>query len=147
MSGWIGSSFAVTPFGVGTPATATAPPKERFTGARYLNPATRDYEVDDEGELARMPPVRQRMLLALTTIKRSSSVAPSLGTELPAKMGKDFEQVARNAVLEATATIVASGDARIDAVQAIVTQVGRAVIIVSYTDLTTGSQDVLSVTP
>lgn len=147
MSGWIGSSFAVTPFGVGTPIDATAPPVERPTGVRYLNPVTRDYEVDNEGEMRRMPAVRQRILIAVTQLLKSSSVEPNRGIRMPGKIGKDFTERARAAVIAATAEIVALGHATIDAVQVLVPQVGRAVIVITFTDLTAGAaQDSLIVT-
>lgn len=145
MAGFADSPFALTPFGTGTPAEANPPPTRRIPGARYVNPSTRDYQLDDENELARMPTVRQQMLLAVTTLLESSAVEPGRGIKLPEKIDENFSSRVRVSVERATAEIVSSGRATVDNVRTEILQTGRALILISYTDLTTGEQGVLIV--
>jgi hypothetical protein len=141
MAGFANSPLGITPFGTGTPAVAQAPPANPPEGARYLNPATRDYERDDEGEYKRMPVTRQRVLLALTTLFNSSSVLVNQGLKLPKKMDVHFEQRVRVAVQNELAFLVSEGAMRLDGVTVERTTIGRARIKVDFTDLATRERD------
>lgn len=127
-----------TPFGVGTPATAAALPK-RIAVANWVNPTTKDYETDpDTGELAQMPLTRQRVLLALIESYGSSSVRPRDGVSLPRKIGANFRREVTDAVAQALRQLIEVEQViRLDDVT--VDSSGmRAIITVSFTDLTTG---------
>ena len=143
MPGFASSPFAVTPYGTGTPATATAPPAERAKGARYLDPVAGDYVLDGEGEYQRMPTVRQQMLLAVVTRFGSSSVEPGRGVKLPDRITSDFERTVSSSVRSATEHITAAGRATLDDVSVKLLQTGRAQITIAYTDLTTDDNGVL----
>lgn len=137
--------FGTGPFGLGTPATLTAPP-DGASGCRYLNPVTRDYEQDSTtGHLAQMPPVRQRVLLALLTLRTSSTAVPAFGVKLPSKIGTTFDAEVRAAIYLAlrhlTETEKAIRVERIDVEKAY----GRARMTVVWTDLTTGAEDQVSI--
>jgi len=142
----LGSPLGVTPFGTGTPATAQTRPSKSPLGARFLDPTTRDYALDSEGEVKRMPGVRQQVLLAVTTLINSSSTLPGAGISLPRKIGADFARLTRISVEAACAHITESGRATIDDVTAEVVSTGRTLITVTYTDLTTGEVGTLPVT-
>jgi len=143
MSGFASSPFATTPYGTGTPAVAVAPPSERAKGARYLNPSTRDYELDDEGEYRRMPSVRQQILLAVSTTLGSSAVERGQGIRLPGKITPNLEREVSAFVTQATQHITSAGRATVDDVTAEVLQTGRIEITVAYTDLTTDDNGVV----
>lgn len=130
----------LTPFGSGTPSGGPAPPTKLADRAAYLDPRTRDYVVDAEGELARMPTVRQQMLLAVTTRKGSSSVDPGAGIELPKKIDDNIDTVMRQAIERACAHITSAGRAVITEVKTTRTQLGVKTII-AYNDLTLGKTD------
>ena len=141
MAGFANSPFAVTPFGTGPPAIAQAPPSNPPREARYLNPATRDYEQDGEGEYKRMPITRQRVLLALTTLFNSSSVLVNKGLKLPKKMDRHYDQRVRVAVQNELAFLVKEGAAKLDGVTVERPSVGRARIRVDFIDLATRERD------
>jgi phage baseplate assembly protein W len=130
------------PFGLGTPATSEPPPTGP-AGSRYLNPATRDFEVDQvTGQFAQMPPVRQRVLLALITIRGSSSVLPSFGVHVPPKMNELFEAQVRNSVASALRQLTDVEQViRVDRIDVERGTGGRALITVSYTNLQSGEEE------
>jgi len=133
-----------TPYGLGTPVTAEAPP-DGPAGSRYLNPASRDYEQGPDGQLAQMPPVRQRVLIALLTIQGSSTALPQLGVRAPARMGTTFENEMRAAVRTALAQLIdVEKLIRIDAIKVERGNSGRARVTVSYTNLTDGTDDTVT---
>lgn len=131
------------PFGVGTPATAEAPPTKAPVNAAFIDYRTRDYVIDAEGAIARMPITRQRVLLALSTLLGSSSVQPEAGLALPRRIDESYPQRAKAAILQALAFLVpndiaiSSDDIEVDTTSI----VGRVQIAVSYVDLHTGQPD------
>lgn len=141
MAGFADSPFAVTPFGAGTPATATAPPSKAATGAAYIDPIAKQYVLDDEGELERMPEVRQQMLLAVTTLVESSSAEPGRGVRLSKKITDDSPRQNDVAVRSACAHITDAKRAVIKNVKTETTSSGLAQITISYDDLTLGTTD------
>lgn len=140
-----GSPFAITPFGEGSPASQVAPPTKPAERAAYIDPMTRDYVLDSEGERARMPVVRQQMLLAIMTLLGSSSVARDRGIRPPRKITEDVDRQMRNAVTDATRSITDAGRARIKNIAVVVLGTGRVQTTISYDDLTLGEEGVLVV--
>jgi hypothetical protein len=136
-------SAGTAPAGLGTPATVAVSPAVS-AGSRYINPVTRDYQIAyDTGQQAQMPPARQRVLLALTTLKGSSTAAPLFGLEAPRKMGNRFVASMQGAVRAALAhlTLADSPVIKIQRIDVRVPQGGRAITTVSYVDLSTGAND------
>jgi len=130
--------------GLGVPETAPIPP-EGPVGCRYINPATKDFEVDpDTGQLKQMPPERQQVLLALMTLARSST-APELrnfGITMPRKMGDNFQASMVSAVRTALRDLTDRQKViRIDSVKVEKGAGGRARTTVTYTITRTGKPD------
>ncbi len=145
MSGWIGSPFAVYPFGAAAPANMAAPPPVPELTALYIDPRTRDHVVQGDGESGRMPTVRQQMLLALMTVIGTMSADQGFGITLPRKIDETFERRVRTAVEIACRHITGPKRAKITSVTTdTTTAMGRAVVAVSFTDLTTGLADQVS---
>ncbi|HTJ17836.1 MAG TPA: hypothetical protein VL494_13745 [Steroidobacteraceae bacterium] len=137
--------FGTGPMGLGTPVSASEPPVGP-AGCLYINPATKDYEQDPEtGQLKQMPPVRQQVLLAITTLTGSATTLDWLGIRLPRKMGDrfqgDIEVSVRAALRHLTDT---QKIIRVDSIVAQRGAGGRARITVSWTDLTTKLTDQVS---
>lgn len=140
--GWGTSPWGTGAYGLGTPVTAAAPP-DGPAGSRYINPASRDYQLDSStGQLAQMPPVRQRVLLTVMTVLGSSSVNPAIGTRAPRKMGTQFEAQTRASVRSAFHQMTdVEKVIRIDRIDVERGAGGRARTTIVYTDLTTEEQD------
>lgn len=139
----------VTAAGIGEPATIVDNP-EPSDGSMYINPYTKDYELDaSTGQLAQMPPVRQMVLLALSTIKGTATALPWLGISYPSKITQSFESECIASVNAALSHLTREDDPQItiDRVSVEVASgiQGRAKITVSYTDLTTGEYDAVSI--
>jgi hypothetical protein len=137
--------FGTGPVGLGTPVTADAPASGP-AGCRYINPATKDYELDPAtGQQAQMPPVRQQVLLAITTLAKSATTIDWLGIRLPRKQGDrlqaETEKSVRAALRHLTTT---QAVIRIDSIKAEPGRGGRARITVSWTELKTGKPDRVS---
>lgn len=132
------SPIGSTPFGVGSPSSATVPPtvSASESTALYLDPSTGDYAIDPaSGDLALMPRVRHQVVVALTTTRGSRTNAPTEGIDLPRKIGPSFGQRYRNSVRDALRPVIAAGDLRLDEVS-IPVQGSRAMPVVEFTDLT-----------
>jgi hypothetical protein len=134
--------MALTPYGTGTPAPTADPPDIATypAGSRYINPASGDYVYDSTTrQYGQMPTTRQRVLLAVKTLWGSSSALPTLGIRLPRKLGDtfvaDIQQAVRSALYQLTNV---EQVVRIDAIDVIKSQGGRAQATISYTDTTTG---------
>lgn len=143
MSGFGLSSAGTMAFGLGTPDTppdpATGP-----VGSRWINPATKDYEIDPgTGNLKQMPGVRQQVLLAVSTIQGSATSVPRFGVSMPNKMNQQFESAAKNACRLALRhlTDVDPPTIRIDNITVTKGRNSRAEILIDYTDLTTDEPD------
>jgi len=147
MRGFGTMSLGAAPLGFGTGDDAPLPPTGAW-GSRYINPQTGDYATDPQTlQLQQMPGVRQRFLMRLKTIPGSSSVRPLDGTTLPRRLDATTEQEVDNNVriamrqetdVEKVASIQSVRVTRDPA------NSGRALIVVSYTDLTTGLADQVS---
>jgi hypothetical protein len=132
--------MGTSPFGLGTPAAAAVPP-DGPAGSRYLNPITRDYEVDSStGQFKQMPGTRQRVLIALLTVRNSSGI-PGFGVRAPVRMGDSFEAEMQNAVRQALRHMSEiEKSIRIDDIKVERGLGGRSRTTVSFTDLVTGDQ-------
>lgn len=146
MAGFGIYSAGLGAFGLGTPTVAPIPSTGQ-AGSRWINPATRDYEVDgNTRQLKQMPGTRQRVLLALMTIKGTASTAPRFGVALPTKMGTTFEAECKAATRAALAHLT-SGDSPVIRINFITVERGRssrARITVDWTDIETGEPDQVS---
>lgn len=143
MAGFGISPVANGPFGIGTPAEAPDPITGPV-GVRWINPATRDYEVDGStGNLKQMPAIRQQVMLAISTIKGTAVPNPRFGVTLPNKMTETFESECKNACRAALHHLTATDPPLININKIIVTRGknSRAEIIIDYTDLSTGERD------
>jgi len=147
--GWAIQGAGITAAGTGEPATIVDNPKPS-EGSLYLNPYTKDYQLDSAtGQLAQMPPVRQMVMLALSTWKGSATAVPWLGVKYPDKVGPTFVSEVGDSARSALSHLTTedSPQITIDRVNVeIVNGVqGRVVVTVSYTDLTTGEYDAVTV--
>lgn len=143
---WFSAPFGATPFGVGTPSAAPIPPTGTPSLCRYIDPVSKDFQIDPAtGQLAQMPPVRQRFLLLLSTILGSSSALPNLGIGLPVLIDDSFaRRVDVSVRVGARQMTEIERVARINDVSVVTTAGGRVVVFVDYTDLTTGLDDRVS---
>jgi hypothetical protein len=90
MAGFGTAPMGTSGAGLGVPVAAADPP-DGPAGARFINPASGDYEQDsDTRQLKQMPIERQQVMLALRTILGSSSALPTFGVKAPRKMGDTF---------------------------------------------------------
>lgn len=133
------SAVGLSPFGVGTPATASEPP-DPARGAAFIDPRTRDYVVGADGELERMPPTRQRVLLALLHLRDSSSIDPD-GTALPRQINRFYRRRSEIEIRRRLAPLVRDGSLRIDGIDVELSGFGGATHLVRYTDLLTGEDE------
>ena len=93
-------------------------------------------------QLAQMPGTRQRVLLALLTLRGSSSVLRDFGVRWPAKIDQSYEQGVASAVASALHTLTTVEKVvRLQGVAVKRTGTGRVEITVSFVDLTTGAAD------
>lgn len=127
-------------FGAGSPTTGSAPPI-LSRASRYINPYTRDYEFDTNSRgFRRILSVRQRVQLALGTIRGSSTTSPNWGIVLPRRIGPQFAAEAEAAVRQALSQMTdVEKVLRVDQVD-VTTYHMRSRIVVWFTDLTTNSQ-------
>lgn len=150
MTGFGNSALGTSPFGIGTPSTSADPPTALVQaglarpGCRFIDARTRDYVHDpDTLQLAQMPVTRQRVMLALLTIKGSSTVLPRLGLRMPRKITEAFDTEVRHAVLSALYQLTTVERViRVNAIHAArLSPAGRVLVEVEYVDLTTGEDD------
>jgi phage baseplate assembly protein W len=145
MSGFGSAPFGSSGVGLSVPVEAADPP-EGPAGSRFINAATRDYEIDsDTGQQKQMPVERQQVLLALTTLYGSASANPTFGVKLPRKMGDRFPAEMANAVRAALAHLTdVQKVIRIDSVTVKRGLGGRSLTTVTYSILRTGKVDVVT---
>lgn len=141
MTGFGTLPFGTGPMGLGTPVTAGDPPSGA-AGCRWINPASKDYEQDPNTlQFKQMPRVRQQVLLAVTTLKRSASTLDWLGIRFPRKQGDRFQAEAEKCVKAALRHLTDTQKViRIDAITTQRGSGGRGRITLSWTDLTTGKR-------
>lgn len=142
MAGFGIMAFGTGPFGLGTPTTSADLPTGT-AGCRYLNPATKDYQQDaDTSQLAQMPALRQRVLIAVTTAIGSSTAIRKLGRVASRKIGPSFAAELTASIRAACRQMTEVEQVmRIDGVTVEVGESGRYRPTLSYTDITTGESD------
>lgn len=129
------SPMGLFAYGSGTPLPADQL-SDNVTNARYISVNNGDFLALDDGSLADMPPIRQRVILALATEKGSAAGLEWLGITLPKKIDAAFETAARNAVRLALYQLLEVEKViRLDAVIVEKLTQGRVVLNVSYTQL------------
>ncbi len=143
MSGFGLFSAGTGAFGLGTPTVAPAEPTGTI-GSRWINAATRDYEIDPgTGNLKQMPSVRQQVLLAIATIEGSATSSPRFGVAVPNKMGTTFEAECKNACRSALNHLTSAVPPiiRINNMLVVKGKNSRAEITIDFTDLITDEDD------
>lgn len=135
------------PFEVG-PVSAEEPPTRPPPDARAINPITGDYALDTDGEFLAMPVVRQRVVLALMTARRSMWQLDDFGNGFISirKVGTSYEAQVKSSVRLALRQLVdVEKVVRIEDVKVERINTGRTQITVSYIDLTVNEPDTASV--
>jgi len=144
------SAGGTSPFGIGTPATATAPPESPPDAAAFIDfRFSRDYELGADGEVKRMPVQRQRVALALAETRGSSTVRPNDGHDRPKKIDERFARLEEQSVRRSLAQMTdVEKSLSVDAVVAEHPSdgvIGRTATTVTYTDRTNGEHDALNI--
>lgn len=112
------SPAGASPLGFGAADEVAAPPTPTAY-SREIDQATSDYSIDaTTGNFKRMTATRQRVLLALRTVWRSSTAQTGWGLRRPSKMGASYE---------------AEADAAVRAALYQLTDIDRAIEIISVT--------------
>ena len=141
------SSLGVTAFGLGSPESTQAPPDTKPTQSRFLNFRTKDYEIGANGEVKRMPNVRHRVLVVLSTTLGSSTVLPNLGLKLPDRIDNRYAQKAEQAIRLALRPMVDRRELRINFIRIDRDKLnsGRVDHVVAFTDLTTDNSETVTI--
>lgn len=111
-------------------------------GVRFIDPRTRDYARDADGNFIRGSAARQRMVIALTTAFGSSLAAR--GVRFPAKHDSTARQVTEAEIRTVTQPMVDDATVQIDAIKIEVAAnrvPGRLGIEVQFTNLETGEEE------
>lgn len=142
MAGFGTMPFGLGPFGIGTPATGTAPPTGA-AGSRYIDPRSGDFLQDSTSkQLGQMPPVRQRVLLAIATLRKSSTALPPFGIVLPRKVSSTYEAELEASIRSSLRQMTEVEKVlRIDSIVIERGSLGRTQFTLAYTDITTGESD------
>jgi hypothetical protein len=140
---WSGSPIGSTPFGLVTPVSAPAPATDGPALSRFINVGTGDYEIDTQrGQFRRMPITRQRVLLIAQTEFGSSSALRTLGIKRPSKMDEAFRSRIQSAFRNAYRRLTEVERAiTIDRLTVTKTSLGRAHVLMEYTDHTLPSDE------
>lgn len=150
MPGGYGSSpFGTGPYGYGTPSTGTPATGQLFADAqtgtigtgRKIDPATRQYVFDADGNPVGQDTVPQLVQLAYSTVK-GSSILPDLGesySELET-IGDDFQE-RLNALATAPVRFLID-DKRLEILSVTIDRIGvsGARVAVNWRDLTSGRE-------
>lgn len=117
MSGIGGQPFGSSSYSLGTPAITDGSPGEilydpdtgRSEGSRYINPATRDFQLDASGRLRGQLNVRHLVQMAIQTAKGSAAVRElGFDTSDLDVITSDTERRLSQALEEAVAHLVAA---------------------------------------
>jgi hypothetical protein len=127
------------PFGIGTPAVGVAPPTGA-AGSRFIDPRSGDFIQDDTTkQLGQMPAVRQRVLLAIATLRQSATALPLFGIVLPPKITATYRAEVEASIRSSLRQMTdVEGVLRLDAITIERGSGGRSQVTVSFTDVTTG---------
>lgn len=117
MSGFGNQPFGSTPYSLGAPVVTDgspgkilqAPETQQTEGSRYINPVTRDFELDENGRFRGQPNVRHLVQHAVQTLKSSSAMREfGLDIEDIEVITADTERRLARALDEAVAHLVAA---------------------------------------
>lgn len=135
MPGFGDSSFGTSVFGFGE-VTPTDPRATMPVLARHIDPTTKDF-VPAGRTLQATTPVKQRLLIALSSELGSGAAAPELGIRVKGmKMGRGFEAMMRDRVRIATRQIV-EVEKKAKIIDVIVSRKGnQGLLTVFFLDLT-----------
>lgn len=144
--GFGGSGFGSSPYGIGTPTSASSGGKilrntltGQSTGSRRLDPKTKDYVLDEYGRIEGMSNVQQLVLVAVSTEQGSSAVR-TLGQDLKKidRITNNFEKRVENVLRAALSHLT---DDNLIEIKSITTTrlptTGRAYTKLVWRDLTT----------
>lgn len=138
------STAGLVPAGLYDETEPAAPPKptefSRFVGTdgRYLIDAT-------SGNFARMPRLKQRIVLAVSTLLGSSTVLPEWGLSIPKKMGQTFDAQVAVAIRKALRRLTDVERLMLITEIRVERDTWRARATVVYTDLSNGQTDEVAV--
>ena len=112
--------------------------------ARYINPATRQLEIDAAtGHFKSMPKIRQRVLIIMMTVRGSSSAIPQFGLSHPDKIQANKIRAQMRAEVDRAfhRMVNVERSIRIDDLVIEEGDFGRVALTLVYTDLTTRQAD------
>jgi hypothetical protein len=154
MSGFGIQPAGLSPAGVGTPATAPANSgfalRNAFdgsaAGSRKLDPATNQYAIDSYGRVTGMSSAQQLVQLAIKTDKGSSAVR-KLGNELYKidRITDNFNRRVNDVITNALTDLVNRKLIAITSIEAQQVQGSRAFIIIKWTDLSTNTEEQITI--
>lgn len=114
----IGQSACGTfPCGYGTPGAAAEAIGTTDLNALYINPNTKDFELDDWCQFKTMSPVAQRVQLCISTALGSVQSSPTFGFKPPPKVGVNILHDVRSRVENALLPVTSDGSANLLDVQ------------------------------
>lgn len=144
----------LTPAGVGTPALApfTAGTVQRSavnglsTGARSIDPKTKQYVFDANGRVTGMTSTQQLVQLAVSTTLGSSAVR-TLGQSLAKidRITSNFTRRITDVYTLALGDLVARRLIAIKSIDVQQVQGSRAFVLIKWADLSTGSEEVIKI--
>lgn len=117
MSGFGNQPFGSTPYSIGAPAVVDGSPGTilraaetgQSEGSRYINPTTRDFEIDEHGRMRGQRNVRHLVQMAIQTAKKSSAMRElGLDTDDLEVITGDTEKRLTRALEEAVAHLVSA---------------------------------------
>lgn len=115
MPGFGLSPFGAMPFGFYSAGSSLPTPLDpATTAARLVDPMTGDFRITSAGNFTEVSPLVQRVVYLLRTALRSSSEAPTLGSDYPDKIGDGFATQATAAVYAALVPL--GSDVKVEAV-------------------------------
>ena len=140
--------FGITPVGLGAiePGTSLNGVAQE---ARYIDPVSKDFIADDDGQIIATDTVKQRVYLALNTSQTSSSVDQSFGNRLRSIqfIGDNYASLVRSLVRQALKQLT-----DVEKVISLIsidvqTETDKAIITVNYQNRVTNFSDSVSVSP
>ena len=151
MPGFGTTPFGSGPYGIGTPATSSTNEGKPLTdakgvrfGSRYINPRTRQYEMNANGRYVGMSSVQQLVELAALTLIGTSAMQ-ALGEDAPSGViGTNYVARTTEAIERAFARLVREKLIEINSID--IRPESRPVFrLVRWTDLTTGIEQELRI--
>lgn len=139
-----GAPLGTTPFGYGEIATYDEPPGLPTSLVRKIDVLSRDYVIDEDArEFERMPKAKQRIYLALLTLRGSSPALPRMGVSLPKKLDASSPRRIQASVRDALRQLVNDGSIIIRRIDVAIhpENASRTIVGIEYFDTTLGRPD------